>query len=256
MFRGSLLSVLVASWLVPLNLRGDSYEIPSFDLARDFSADKNPNGPWTIGSFNHTYSGKLDELQNLPAYGKLTFTKTERAWSAGGLRGWGGISTGLFGASPTATGVVKNFGTTTTYAVPAGSIAVFPQNGPIVVRWTAPKNGNIDLRAKYVDLTDIAGFPEVWVVQNQAVRSPLHYQKAYTRPGKAADHFAPAAWSGGRKSEYRGTISVVANDTIDFVVDPMYTVCPGHSEHPDGNATDTIGLTATIDYIVDSGFTD
>jgi hypothetical protein len=230
--------------------------MPLFDFAKDFSADTNPSGPWTVGSFNHIYTGKPDELLNLPNYEKLTFTKTERVYCGAGLRGWGGISAGLLGLSPTAAGVVKNTSTAPVHGIPVGSIAVFPQNGPIVVRWIAPKDGTIDVRAGFVDLTNFFGVPEVWVLHNQDVRSPLHYQKAYARPGKAADHFAPAEWSSGKSSRYEGTILVAANDTIDFVVDPMYTVCPGHSEHPDGNATDIIELRAWLCYLIDDGFID
>ena len=36
----------------------------------------------------------------------------------------------------------------------------------------------------------------------------------------------------------------------------MYTVCPDHSEHPDGNATDIIELSTSIAYVIDDGKTD
>jgi hypothetical protein len=109
------------------------------------------------------------------------------------------------------------------------------------------------VQARFNDLTNYSGVPEVWVLRNQDVRSPLHYQKAYGRPGKAADHFAPLPWSSGKQSNYKGTSLVAANDAIDFVVDPMYTVFPGHSEHSDGNATDIIELSAVVTYVADGG---
>ena len=209
-FSVVLVSVVIAGWLHPAALRGASYDSPVYNFANDFSADKNPTGPWVVGSFNHVYSGKTDELLNLPNYGKLTFTRTERVYSGSGLRGWGGINAGLLGLSPTATGVVKNSGEAPVHGIPVGSVAVFPQNGPIVVRWVAPKDGTINVRARFHDLTNYAGMPEVWVLRNQDVRAPLHYQKAYCRPGKSAEHFAPMEWTSGKSSRYEGTTLVAA----------------------------------------------
>lgn len=222
-----------------------------YDFTSDFSESENPRGAWTVGTFNHSYSGKLDKLENLTTYDDLKFTQTSTACGNGVLQGWGNFSAGFLGIGASASGVVKNTGKSASYSIPAGSVAVFPQHGPVVVRWTAPKAGNVNVRARFVNLTyktDDGGFPELWILHKQDVSSPLHYEKAYSGTGKRVDHFAPAVWPSGPKAIYEGSLAIAASETINFVVDPMYTMCAGHSAHPEGNGTDIIGLLATISY--------
>jgi hypothetical protein len=226
-----------------------------YDLARDFSADKNPNGPWTIGVFNHVFSGVPNELQNLTTYGKLEFTPTADRCGGGELFGWGKLSAGFLGVS-SASGVVKNASKSTQYTIPAGCVGIFPEGGPIAVRWTAPKSGNVNVRATFEDLDPgyDAGVPEVWVLVNQNV---VHYQSAYVRNNKDNNNFRPAIWytnnKSTKKSNYQAAISLRAKDTVDFVVDPMYTFYVGRSEHPEGDATGIIRLTAVINYTTGGG---
>ncbi len=224
----------------------------TYNLVKDFPTKENPHGAWSLGSFNHIYTGKPNELRHLPTYGRLIFAKAETPCVGGGVEGWGTFSSGFLGFNAHASGVLKNSGTSTRYSVPVGSVAVFPENGPIVARWTAPENGTISIEATFIDLTNNAGVPEVWVLKNQVTSNPLHYQKAYNGEGSPAKPFDHVVWTSGKTSRFKGTIPIVQSDTIDFVVDPIYTRSVRHTEHPEGDCTDTIGLDATISYSIDT----
>ena len=225
-------------------------EPAAYDLAADFPQAENPQGAWSCGLFNHVYSGKPGDLRHLPTYGDLVFRPIDRKSESGNLSGWGDFSPGLFGLGASASGVVKNRGQSASHLVPPGVVAIFPQHGPVVVRWTAARAGKIQIAARFDDLANNAGVPEVWILHNQTVSAPLHYQQAYAeQASKAGKRYEPIPWKTGKTSSYAGAATVAAGDTIDFVVDPMYTCVPGHSDHPEGNATDIVGLAAGIAYL-------
>ena len=83
---------------------------PAYDLAKDFSAEENPHGQWSFGTFNHIYTGTPNELRDLRTYGELKFTIAERKCGGSGLKGWGDFSWGFLGLGATATGIMKNTG--------------------------------------------------------------------------------------------------------------------------------------------------
>jgi hypothetical protein len=226
-----------------------------YDLAEDFSATANPNGQWSFGLFNHIYTGKPNELRNLTTYGDLVFTKSEETCGGGTLCGWGSFAAGFFGLGASATGIMKNSGGSSQFYIPAGSVAIFPEHGPVVARWTAPKGGSIFIQADFVNLTKNAGWPELWIVHNRDIANALHYEKAYSGDGTPGKPFNDVKqWANGSESHYRGTVVVATNDTVDFVVDPIYTRSVLHADHPEGDNSDIIGVDAEIRYVSENAF--
>ena len=209
-------------------------------------------GNWNIQSPVHRKSRGADESEH--TYGELKFSATTAKVESGDLRGWGSFSAGFLGIGASASGVLKNSGSATKYSVPAGTVGVFPQNGPVVVRWKAPKSGDIQIRARFSKPDEqrrISGRSRSW--KNAAIlHAVTTLQAAHAgtgqKKGPKIDHLVPIGWASGTKSIYQGDLAVAANDTIEFVIDPMYSYCDGHTEHPDGNGSDVIGLWATIKY--------
>ena len=182
----------------------------AYSAAGDFSSTSNPNGAWSYG-----YSYGVGSPFSLDT--------TNTASLAGlALNGWMGNLNPAPGANwpyvmqnSTAHPVTNNL--TTVYQPGQLGLLGASSNEDCVVRWTAPFSGSFSIAATFSRLDTVFGSSaHAYILHNGG-----SIFNSFVSPG-------PVSFSGLQ--------SVLAGDTIDFVVDNANT-------GPNGNST---GLSATI----------
>jgi Repeat of unknown function (DUF5648) len=159
-----------------------------FNIATDFSIATNPNGAWSYGY--KASSGSPFQLFNTP---------TVNAFGVVGFDRW---NTPSVGAEPhvmfNKTNTDLNY---VTFTVPAKTLQLHPgSNGEIAVaRWTAPSSGTYQLNAIFR--------------ANDNTTTLVNILK------NGVNLFNNSISGTGMIASYNAPISIVANDTLDFLVD-------------------------------------
>jgi hypothetical protein len=188
--------VLLAAMLAPALLSAETW-----DLAKDFSTDKNPNGPWQYGY--STFGGTT--LTPLPAAKDIL--------AVSGLNGWAvNVGTFPFVAKNTTAAPVGASG----FVVPAGEVVVHPgfvapadgragSADVVYVRWVAPTDGIYQVNAVLRRLdpaTSTSGF---------VIKQLGKPDQEVLLAGREVPPEAGVAFS-------EPLLSMAAKDTLDFAV--------------------------------------
>ena len=183
--RKLLLAVIVAPSLLSAE---------TWDLAKDFSTDKNPSGPWFYGY--STYGGRT--LAPLPAAKDIL--------AVPGLNGWAAeAGTFPFIAKNTTAAAVGAAG----FSVPAGEVVLHPGLAApadvVYVRWVAPADGIYQVNATLKRLDPVTSTTSFVIKQLGKPDQEILMPGRDVTPGADVEFSEPL-------------LSMAAKDTLDFAV--------------------------------------
>jgi hypothetical protein len=182
----------------------------TWDPAADFSSTENPNGPWSSG-FTFTL-GAAPQLYpaNFPDQNGARQTWRDPSFS------------------DDIPHFAKNVSTSPVFGIQPGQVALHPgcvTGGPYsVLRWVAPTAGPYDVYTRFFD--GGYGQTEAFILKNGGAATPVFHSPTTTQ--------GPS---------FQGTLTLNANDVLEFVVGVSDDGCSGDTTPLDV----TISLTAAAD---------
>jgi hypothetical protein len=192
-----------------------------WDAVSDFSISSNPNGAWAYG-------------HGVPGWTFLPFSN-KSTFSQGPTDFWEEFTN----APSTIPYVSKNMGATyslTTSVALAGVLWVHPgKRSDVLVQWTAPTTGTYSYSGKF-ELLDAFPTGVVGRVFGGQIHGndTLLFWGELTGPGANLSAMTP-----GESETFRGTVSLLAGETLTFAVN-----------NDNGNYNnDSTGVTATITWL-------
>ncbi|HXI83711.1 MAG TPA: hypothetical protein VNL17_06435 [Verrucomicrobiae bacterium] len=180
----------------------------SYNAATDFSAVNNPNGAWSYGwSYGVGSTFSLDPVNT-------------NSWFGSGLSGWLGDPGNNDGRPFILHNGTANPITIANTTYQPGQLAEEggESNRVSIIRWTASSSGTFTLAATFSGLSSVGDSSDVHVLHN------------------GTSIFNSTVFGSPSPTSYSGTQSILAGDTIDFVV----------GNGGNGAFEDTTGLSATI----------
>jgi hypothetical protein len=217
--RSKFIAPLIAAFALMACTASMSFADVDWDVAGDFSSTANPNGAWTYG-----------------VYLEDAFNESIGPWYAWvSYQNWAGLPNlakwGNPGEDLTAGAVFYNPGSGDhiggTQWLRPGEVALFPAalggGYAPVVRWTAPADMTVSIDALFTGHDEATSDVHVLLNGDMFDGAPPTFTGTHLFDGVVDGNYGYEAASipqtGTSPSQaYTGTISVVAGDTIDFVV--------------------------------------